>query len=823
MDPRTVELIERVVYDEARGEGIEGRNAVRAVIYNRMAANRPDFGGKSPLGVLNAKGQFQGVWEKGRGNAANLPFPKDVRDSYLREHLEFVQSGQDPTNGATFFLNKKTASRPFNKNQRGIKIGNHEFFNNYNGNKVEVPEFAVAMKGFGPEFMGTPVTSEVASGNIQSKSLPAGKDSQPSIQPYRGKVVDFFKDLFSSSEAPSGVQPASLSSVQNAPQNAPMGGMIKPYSGQIVQGYDQGGLVGFFGQMPDSYKTALGLAADFTPIVGEAKSAYEGYEAYQKGDYGDAALGAVGALPIVGGMVRGARKAGKAADAVSDVFSPLAKSVDPKAATKVEADKVASEVSDSEQFAKVAADLSKAVPNQPPEKTIKAYKLFRTDPKKPGEFFPLFVNADKGVPTGTWIDAEIGPQTKSGKVKSKIGNLAFRPGWHSGDYTSATHIGGKSQKGMRKPDYRRANQVWAEVELPNDVDWQTVANSKAPLVKSGPNKGQLKASEAQITDQIPFGGSYRYKTNNNMRGNWLISGSMKVNKTLSPDEVAKIEKATGIDDLPSLPELISQKGLELKDLNKESIKELKTYYPDLYQSMGGTPKLFEGGLLIDEEDPIEIDYESDQFNVGDEFEEYYKEQLMPKGYYHGGMPCSGDDLGMMSPDMFEMSVGVDPVSGNSIPPGSSADNVRDDIPAVLSNGEYVVPADVVRYHGLKTFMALRDEAKLGLMSMYYEGQIQTINDEDLEEPQEEEPVSEDTEEPVVSDEEDSAEEGDEELSEGEYETPEGNMVETPEVEIEIEGMEVEGEEKPEYAKEDFLGDEELIKIFMTDPKAFKRI
>jgi hypothetical protein len=793
IDPRTVELIERVVYDEARGEGIEGRNAVRAVIYNRMAANRRDFGGSSAKGVLNAKGQFQGVWEKGKGNAANLPFPKDVRNSYISEHLEFIQSGSDPTKGATFFLNKKTAARPFNKNQKGTRIGSHEFFDNYNGNKVSVPDFAVTVTGFNEALTGIADASKKGSSGgsptTKQASMPIGQGDS-GIQPYTGKVVDFFKDLFSAPETPQSVQTSSLPTIQNASQDASGVGMFKPYTGELVQGYSEGGIAGYFGELPEGYKTAAGLIADFTPIVGEAKSAYEGYEAYQKGDYGDAALGAVGALPIVGGMVRGARKAGKAADAVSDVFSPLAKSVDAKAATKVEADKVASEVSEGEQFVQVAADLSKAVPNRPPENTVKAYKLFRTDQNKPGEFFPLFVNADKGVPTGTWIDAEVGEMAAKGGVKSKIGELAFRPGWHAGDYASATHIGGKSSPDLKKPDYRRANQVWAEVELPDDVNWQSVADSRASVVKSGPNKGQKNLKEAHITDQVPYGGHYRYKTNSNMQGNWLIGGSMKVNKTLSPKEVKGVEKATGIADLPSLPELISQKGLKLKDLNKESLKELKTYYPDVFKSMGGTPKMFEGGLM-----DVEDDYESEDY-----------------------MSC-----GMMMPEMFDFAVGTDPVSGNPIPPGSNAENVRDDIPAVLSTGEYVVPADVVRYHGLKTFMSLRDEAKLGLMSMHYEGQIQTISDEDLEEPQEEEPVSEDTEEPVVSDEKDSAEEGDEELPEGEYETPEGNMVEVPEVEIEIEGMEVEDESAPEYAKEDFLGDEELIKLFMSDPKAFKRI
>jgi hypothetical protein len=56
--------------------------------------------------------------------------------------------------------------------------------------------------------------------------------------------------------------------------------------------------------------------------------------------------------------------------------------------------------------------------------------------------------------------------------------------------------------------------------------------------------------KAHITDQLPVGGHYRYKTNPNMTGNWLIGGSMKVNKILTDAEVAKINKAHGLADLP---------------------------------------------------------------------------------------------------------------------------------------------------------------------------------------------------------------------------------------------------------------------------------
>lgn len=66
---------------------------------------------------------------------------------------------------------------------------------------------------------------------------------------------------------------------------------------------------------------------------------------------------------------------------------------------------------------------------------------------------------------------------------------------------------------------------------------------------------------------------------------------------------------------------------------------------------------------------------------------------------------------------------VDEQSGNDVPVGSSRKEVRDDIPAMLSEGEFVFPADVVRYHGLDKLMDLRQQAKMGLKQMEAMGQM----------------------------------------------------------------------------------------------------
>jgi len=179
-----------------------------------------------------------------------------------------------------------------------------------------------------------------------------------------------------------------------------------------------------------------------------------------------------------------------------------------------------------------------------PRETTKAYKLFRVHPKHPGKLFPLFVDSNTPVEMNKWIAAKEG-EMANGKVKSKIGPLAYRPGWHAGDLPIATHIGEKSDPSLTAPDVRPENHAWAEVEMPNDVDWQ------AEATKRGTNaQGKLIPVKAHITDQLPVGGHYRYKTNPNMTGNWLIGGSMKVNRVLTDKEVAKINKAAGLADLP---------------------------------------------------------------------------------------------------------------------------------------------------------------------------------------------------------------------------------------------------------------------------------
>ena len=295
-----------------------------------------------------------------------------------------------------------------------------------------------------------------------------------------------------------------------------------------------------------TFKDVAKFVAELTPVIGDAMAAKEVYDELQKdnpnyylaGALGGAAI--IGLLPGLGDAAASAIKAGarKTFDTVKRI------EVDPTAVgsmggnvrlkpkddiTQLNQEKIIDEVSEIE-----SASNPKPVKVSEKKKTVKAYKLFKTNDK--GDLYPLFVKMEgnKPIPKNKWIKAEEGSlNTKTGKVKSSIGDLAYRPGFHAGDLPIATHIGGKVDlktgqrlKGSMPPNIREENQVWAEVEMLDEFDWQSVANKKARIKKDG----TPDVKTAHITDQVPYNGFNRYKTNPNMTGNCLIGGELKVKK-----------------------------------------------------------------------------------------------------------------------------------------------------------------------------------------------------------------------------------------------------------------------------------------------------
>lgn len=173
---------------------------------------------------------------------------------------------------------------------------------------------------------------------------------------------------------------------------------------------------------------------------------------------------------------------------------------------------------------------------------MKAYKLFMTKKSNPNCIFPLFVDANTPTPIGEWIVAKEGEQTKNGKVKSKLGPLCFRPGWHCSDLPYVTHIGEKDEDG--KIAYMKDGAVWAEVEYADSIDYTEQARA------CGSNKSGKIVAKNSYLKSIPTDGFYRYKTSPLMTGEWIISGAIKVNRLLDDQEVIDICAAHGLKPLP---------------------------------------------------------------------------------------------------------------------------------------------------------------------------------------------------------------------------------------------------------------------------------
>jgi hypothetical protein len=609
-----LQKIERVVNEEAKGEGVEGRNAIRGVIFNRLMSERfPD----SVDEVLSPR-EFEPVGKYGSIN--KIPVDEDILNERLTEMADYIQYGEDASKGSTFFLNKKLAKKRKTDfgGKGGMTIGNHTFYKSYEGQE--------------------PVEDVNFSHNVEVYY--EGYDA--------GGFVSKFMDMVTS----------------------PLTGDYRKEKPLSVEAAD----------------TAVSLTTPIDSIVEIQEELKKDEPDYLK----IGMLGGIEALSLVGPAI-----------------APAARTMIRKGADMAQ---------QTDEAVEVASSVPK-VSNKAFKKTVKAYKLFTKG--EDGKLYPLFVDADTEVPVGQYLKAvfpeyrfkaengnfyvpsrgtagkkgtgdsikipdqetrdmliEAGFLPKGSKAKT-IKAVAARPGWHAGDTPMAKHIGPEVEIDGKKYKVRGQDQVWAEVEMPADTDWQAIADSRAVMKKDGtPN-----VKTAHITDELPFGGYYRYKTNPNMEGQWLISGDMKVNRVLDRDEVKRLNAEAGFEDLPTEAELREQlgNGFAAGGLTGE----------DMYQGVD--------------------DYQMAEMGAG------MKEGGMMFKSSRGMAMNEGGDIGE--------TVGVDPVSGNEIPLGSTAENVRDDIPAQLSEGEYVVPADVVRYYGVKFFEDLRTEAKVGFQQMQENGRI----------------------------------------------------------------------------------------------------
>lgn len=172
------------------------------------------------------------------------------------------------------------------------------------------------------------------------------------------------------------------------------------------------------------------------------------------------------------------------------------------------------------------------------------YKLFRVKKGNPGKLFPLFVLADEPMEMGVWMEARSGEKIEDGrniKVKSKLGPLKYRPGFHITEIPYASHIGIKENNVIK---YMKNETIWCEVAFSDTIDYTEVVRQHAYNEKTG----KVNYRDACL-DCVPKNGFYYYKTSPVMFRSWIITDQMKILRVLEDDEVTEICKRNGCDAL----------------------------------------------------------------------------------------------------------------------------------------------------------------------------------------------------------------------------------------------------------------------------------
>jgi hypothetical protein len=226
-------------------------------------------------------------------------------------------------------------------------------------------------------------------------------------------------------------------------------------------------------------------------------------------------------------------------------------------------------------------------------------------------------------------------------------------------------------------DYRKAEAALEKNEIPFTTNTQYVKNLLTSLIARAKKDGISKIVIPSIQEIA------RQRADSFEGG---IDGAIKA---LKPTYVNAVNKAINI--------------LNSEGKGKINVGTRNLQYPDL------TQKNSLRNSVATELDISGFDFDAEKQRVRFSKGGMVEDNQMQKLFEEGGMTDDG--------------MSREPVTGNEVPPGSLAKEVRDDIPARLSEGEYVIPADVVRFFGVKFFEDLRMQAKKGLSDMDKDGRI----------------------------------------------------------------------------------------------------
>ena len=704
--------IERVVNEEAKGEGVEGRNAIRGVIFNRLMSERfPN----SVDEVLSPK-EFEPVGKY--GSIDKIPVDENTLNERLTEMADYIQYGEDASKGSTFFLNKKLAKKRKTDfgGKGGMTIGNHTFYKSYEGQEpvedvnfshnVEVYYEGYDAGGFVSKFMDM-ITSPLTGDYRKEKPISVeAADTAVSLTTPIDSIVDIQAEL-----------------EKEDPDYLKIG---------MLGGMEAIGLLG--AGAPKAAQAMIRKGADMarqTDEVVEVASSVPKVSRSVTPSYTDEAL--LEADDILTEWGKGNLTNPQLRKAMIDKgFKIETKTITPK----MTADDI--EVVGPDGNITRWKDMPRGT-NKQPQMSNEDYDMRMAALDEIEDIKEWQQAAKKEIETGRVVD----PQIKTPELEESTRLLL------DNKITREEHLANVDK-------YKPVNSWDALPREPSNKavvfslddgqrrDGFFVLDNAAEM---SVNKSSLKIGDI-FNGRLDIPAYNRYDT-------WIVTGTSKnaekgkhyakaIHYRSGDGEPVKFISSTktsekiGKGEINKTPYATVQGYIE--DLDADAIRDKAAEYlndPEWTQ-VGFDPRR-QGGFYVraGENKHVPVREATEVIQIGPLIlAKNAKLDMEYSGYNEGGMAMD-EQMGMMFKSSRGMAmneggeigeapdttVGVDPVSGNEIPLGSTAENVRDDIPAQLSEGEYVVPADVVRYYGVKFFEDLRTEAKLGFQKMQENGRI----------------------------------------------------------------------------------------------------
>jgi hypothetical protein len=490
-------------------------------------------------------------------------------------------------------------------------------------------------------------------------------------------------------------------------------------------------------------KALTELSADLTPGVGEVRSAMDAKKAYEEGDMFGVGLGVLGAVPGVGIGARVAKRALKTVDEIKDTPKGLAGKVKENGnatnVLKITNDEAAAwkkENAVSQRQKQKPQIKEAAIKLQNKEITKKEYtalvndlmpiKMIEAMPKMPStKDIALALTEDKVAKGIVGVNKKIKDGTR---VASRLDIPAYETydTWvvslHDGTKTGGNAIGYGQTAVLKNVDFKTAPKGALNIATEKSAK-NTIARIYGDWINKDPDdvynfaEQALKDPEWTQVGMNPYRHSFFY---DKATGEPVVSASevvqvgplvlaKDVKKTTIDDPMFKVDKndpdsptfaqgGTVMDPVKAAQQYQQQQGLMARtamvptELGMENLQSAST---PVKASTDGSNMPAQPPLAQTTAQPSNV--------------------KMPPGMAKGGMLAEG---GVM-----QEGGTVDPESGNEVPSGALQEEVRDDIPAQLSEGEFIFPADVVRFIGLEKLMRLRQAAKKGLEQMDDMGQM----------------------------------------------------------------------------------------------------